>query len=177
MTSTTPTDILRDEHRIILRALELVERAAARPSSEAWWADAIAWLRTFADRSHHAKEETALFPAMVKAGVPSEGGPIAVMLDEHEEGRRLIRTMEMSTGSARVVACRAYVSLLRAHIDKENEIVFPLAEAVLDERAMHELRRAFDTVELEHEARATIAGAEAALARLATALGAGERPS
>jgi len=170
MTSLTPTEILRDEHRIILRGLELLERAAERWPVDAWWADTVAWLRTFADQSHHAKEETALFPAMVKAGVPSEGGPIAVMLEEHEEGRRLIRTLEASTGATRVMACRAYVSLLRAHIDKENEIVFPLADAVLDERALHELRRAFDTVELEQGARATIAGADAALARLATTL-------
>jgi len=170
MTSLTPTETLRDEHRIILRALELLERAAERPPMDAWWAETIAWLRTFADQRHHAKEETALFPAMVKAGVPSEGGPVAVMLEEHEEGRRLIRTLEISTGAARAMACRAYVSLLRAHIDKENEILFPLAEVVLDERALHELRRAFDTVELEQGAPATLAGADAALARLATAL-------
>ncbi|HXU88364.1 MAG TPA: hemerythrin domain-containing protein [Methylomirabilota bacterium] len=150
MASMTPIEILRDEHRTILSVLELLERAVERPPIDTWWTDTLAWLRAFADHSHHAKEETALFPAMVKAGVPSEGGPIAVMLEEHEEGRRLIRTMEATTGATREMACRAYVSLLRAHIDKENEIVFPLAEAVLDERTMHELGRAFDTVALEH---------------------------
>ena len=65
----TPTETLRDEHRVILRALELLERATARPPAEAWWAETIAWLRTFADHNHHAKEETALFPAMVPTPV------------------------------------------------------------------------------------------------------------
>jgi len=88
----TPTDLLREEHRVILRALDLVETAARGLTAgtvlpEVWWLEIIAWLRGFADRNHHAKEETSLFPAMVKAGVPSMGGPIGVMLEEHERGR------------------------------------------------------------------------------------------
>jgi hemerythrin-like domain-containing protein len=162
----TPTDVLRDEHRVILRALELLERAAARSPAEAWWADATAWLRAFADRNHHAKEETALFPAMVKAGVPSENGPIAVMLEEHVEGRTLVQTMATEIGAARTQACRAYVTLLRAHIDKENEIVFPLADAVLDARAQAALQREFEAVEVEHGGTF----GEQAIDRLAAAL-------
>jgi hemerythrin-like domain-containing protein len=174
----TPTDLLREEHRVILGALDVLERAvdraaAGRAVADAWWTGAVAWLRTFADRNHHAKEETALFPAMVKAGVPSEGGPIAVMLEEHVEGRRLVTAMDTGAGAARLAACRAYVVLLRAHIEKENGIVFPLADAVLDEQAVQGLRREFDAIEAEQGAAATITGAEPALARLAAALEAG----
>jgi hemerythrin-like domain-containing protein len=171
----TPTQLLREEHRVILKGLDVLERAAARAASGAfvadgWWAAAVTWLRAFADRNHHAKEELALFPAMVKAGVPSEGGPIAVMLEEHVEGRRLVTAMDLGTGAARIAACGAYISLLRAHIEKENEIVFPLADAVLDEQAMQGLRREFDVVEAEQGVAATLAGAEAALERLAEAM-------
>jgi len=171
----TPTDLLRDEHRLILKALDALERAADRagadrPVADAWWTGAVAWLRTFADRSHHAKEEAALFPAMVKAGVPAHGGPIAVMLEEHVEGRRLVTAMDAGPGPARLGACRAYVALLRAHIEKENGIVFPLAEAVLDAQAVLGLGREFDAVEAEQGAAATLAGAEAALGPLAAAL-------
>ena len=165
---TSPTEVLRDEHRVILRALGLLERATERSPGEAWWAEAIGWLRAFADRTHHAKEEAALFPAMVKAGVPADGGPIAVMLEEHAEGRRLVSAME--AGAARGAACAAYVTLLRAHIDKENEIVFPLADSMLEDRAMQELQRAFESVEAEQGALATIAAATTALARLEAAL-------
>ena len=95
----TPTEVLREEHRVILRALGVLEAAAARlaggrPLPEGWWPEIIAWLRSFADKNHHAKEETSLFPAMVKAGVPSDGGPIGVMLEEHQRGRALVRAME-----------------------------------------------------------------------------------
>jgi hemerythrin-like domain-containing protein len=169
------TDLLREEHRVILRALDMLDRAVARAASggavaDAWWTGLVAWLRTFADLNHHAKEEAALFPAMVKAGVPSEGGPIAVMLEEHEEGRRLVRAIASETGDGRVQACRTYVALLRAHIDKENEIVFPLAESVLDLTAVQGLRREFEAVEAEQGSAATIAGAEAELGRLEAAL-------
>jgi hemerythrin-like domain-containing protein len=171
----TPTDLLRDEHRLILEALDVLERAADRMAAggavgDAWWTGVVAWLRTFADRNHHSKEEAALFPAIVKAGAPSEGGPIAVMLEEHVEGRCLLTALDVASGAARLGACRAYVALLRAHIDKENGIVFPLAEAVLDARAMLGLQREFEAVRAEVGAAATVAAAEAALGRLDAAL-------
>lgn len=171
----TPTDLLRDEHRVILKGLDVLERAAARAAggtlvADGWWAAAVTWLRAFADRNHHAKEETALFPAMVKAGVPSDAGPIAVMLEEHAEGRCLVAAIEASAGVSRVAACHAYVALLRTHIDKENGIVFPLAESLLDEQAMHGVHREFDVVEAEQGAASTLVGAEATLDRLQAAL-------
>ena len=63
-----PTDVLRDEHTIILRGLDLLEAAADRPEGGAappdgWWEEVLGWLRAFADRNHHAKEEDLLFPA------------------------------------------------------------------------------------------------------------------
>ena len=167
---TTPTAVLRDEHRIILRALGVLERAGVRDPSERWWAEATAWLGAFADRTHHAREEAALFPAMVKAGVPSEGGPIAVMLEEHAEGRALVHAMTTGSAETRARSCHAYVALLRAHIDKENEILFPLADAILDAPAQAALVREFQAVDIEHGVVADIAAAEAAVERLAAAL-------
>ena len=171
----TPTEVLREEHRVILRALEVLETAAGRlaagrPLPEAWWPEIIAWLRGFADRNHHAKEEHSLFPAMVKAGVPSAGGPIQVMLEEHERGRALIRAMEAGEPSARAARAREYVGLLREHIDKENGVLFPLADAVLDEAAQRALGREFEAVEVEQGRDASISHAAAAVERLGAAL-------
>lgn len=173
----TPTDVLRDEHRVILGALDLLETAAARAAAgetvpAGWWEGAIGWLRSFADRNHHAKEEDALFPAMIKAGVPSGGGPVDVMLEEHVQGRTLIATMADDPGR-RPEAARAYVRLLRDHIDKENGVLFPLAEAVLDEQGVAGVARAFEQVEAEHGAAASIVAAERALGDLARSLGEG----
>ena len=171
----TPTDVLREEHRVILRALDLLEAAARSLTAgtvlpEVWWLEIIAWLRGFADRNHHAKEETSLFPAMVKAGVPSMGGPIGVMLEEHERGRALIRAMEAAEPAARAAGARAYVPLLREHIDKENGVLFPLADAVLDEVAQRELALEFAAILDDQGREASIPHAEASLERLHAAL-------
>lgn len=173
--TVTPTDVLREEHRVILGALDLLEAAARRLTAgtvlpEVWWLEIIAWLRGFADRNHHAKEETSLFPAMVNAGVPSMGGPIGVMLEEHERGRALIRAMEAAEPAARAAGARAYVSLLREHIDKENGVLFPLADSVLDEAAQRSLGRDFEAVLAEQGGEASIPHAEAALERLRAVL-------
>jgi hemerythrin-like domain-containing protein len=173
---TTPTDVLRHEHVQILRALEALERAAARlAAGEAlpagWWDELLDWLRDFADLNHHAKEEQALFPAMVKAGVPVEGGPVDVMLEEHERGRALIAAMRAGEPATRAGAARRYVALLREHIDKENGVLFPLAEAVLDDAAQRAAAQEFAAFEAAQGRTATLAWAEDAVGRLAAALG------
>ena len=167
---TLPTQILRDEHRVILRCLELVEAAAGRAVPAGWWEQAIRWLRAFADVNHHAKEERYLFPALAKAGLPAEGGPVEVMLHEHVEGRGLIQAMEGGDPARRADAARRYVQLLRDHIDKENGVLFPLTDAVLDAGAQQALAREFETVEAEQGRDASIAHAEAEVERLAAAL-------
>lgn len=172
----SPTDLLRDEHRVILDALAALERAAERlgavePLPAGWWERMLDWLAAFADRNHHAKEERSLFPAMVKAGVPGEHGPIAVMLEEHARGRALMRAMAAADGAARAAPAREYVRLLREHIDKENGVLFPLADSVLDERTVMAVARDFETVEVEQGRLASVARAEAALSALGEALG------
>ena len=142
------TDILRDEHHVILDWLGRLEVAAARLEAgealpDAQWRGLLDWFRGFADARHHAKEENALFPAMIKAGVPTRGGPVDVMLEEHEDGRMLLAAMAAGPAAARAATARRYVHLLREHIDKENGILFPLADAVLDGAAQAALLREF----------------------------------
>jgi hemerythrin-like domain-containing protein len=129
-----PTDLLRCEHRVILRALSLLETAGGRADvADAWWLDAVTWIRVFVDLMHHAREERCLFPAMVAASVPNEGGPIGVMIAEHDEGRTLVRELDAADGGDRARIVRHFVALLRAHIAKEDDVLFPLADAVLDD--------------------------------------------
>jgi len=172
---TTPTDILRAEHVLILQALETIESAAraldrAASIPDEWWTEMIGWLRGFADRNHHAKEEDALFPAMVEKGIPSQGGPIGVMLDEHTRGRLLIRAMESGTGADRTLSARGYVDLLRAHIAKENEVLFPLADAVLEPETQRALAIRFQSLADELGIVASLSHAGSALDALAGAL-------
>lgn len=173
---TSPTDILRNEHRVILRALVLLEVAAARvsagqPLRDALWDELLDWLRTFADRNHHAKEEQHLFPALGEAGVPAQGGPVSVMLDEHTEGRGLLQAMAAGPVGGRVEAARRYGQLLRDHIDKENGVLLPLAETVLSPQSQLLVARGFEKIEMELGPAAILEHAEAAVDRLTAAFG------
>ncbi len=173
----SPTQTLREEHRVILRAIALLEVAAGRladgrPLPDGWWDRLLDWLRAFADLNHHGKEERYLFPALAQAGIPADGGPVSVMLAEHTEGRALIQAMAGDQPARRAEAARRYGHLLRDHIDKENGVLLPLAEAVLDRQAQLLLARGFEKVEAEQGPAAFIELAEAEVDRLAATLGA-----
>ena len=129
--------ILSGEHRVILQVLSALEAIAARatagdlPVGDAH--AALDVLRTFADTCHHGKEEDILFPAL-EAKIP-DFAPTQIMRAEHEAGRALIRlmsdTLARGDGTGFAAAVTAYLELLRAHIVKEDEILFPIAQARL----------------------------------------------
>jgi len=121
------------------------------------WRKAIDFIRSFADRCHHLKEEKVFFPALEEKGIPREGGPIGMMLMEHEEGRSYVKAMagaldgwekglELSQ-SVVIENARAYLRLLREHIQKEDEILFEMADNVLSAEEQKQLLRLFE----EHE--------------------------
>ena len=141
---------LREDHEVILRALAVVERVATRlasgqPVSEATLADLVQFLRAFADQCHHGKEEDHLFPAMRARGA---GDILAVFAEEHEEGRRYLRTLESGApATERATAARRYVGMLRDHIERENEVLLPMADELLDAEEHSALARAYADVE------------------------------
>ncbi len=140
------TDILSEEHRVIERVLATLEKAAqqleqgqaVRPG---FFLDAADFIKNFADGCHHKKEEGVLFKAMIASGMPAESGPIGVMLAEHEQGRAYTRGMREAaqqlaagSGSARgelVSNARGYAALLRQHIIKEDNVLFPMAGRII----------------------------------------------
>ena len=140
------TQTLVDEHRLILRMITLLERNAALTAEGSYtnwkfYLDGVDFIRNFADRFHHAKEEDVLFEALVKNGMPRENSPIAAMLMEHDQGRAFVKAMETAalealdggTGREQIIAdnALAYAGLLREHISKEDEVLYPLAERVI----------------------------------------------
>lgn len=151
----SPTAHLREEHDVILRVLTLLEQLGQELEAGkevdhftmAWLED---FLSTFVDRCHHGKEERYLFPMLERYGIPREGGPLGVMLHEHDQGRALLRAMGLKSEGKKeetVNAIRDYVALLRAHIDKENNVLFRLAEQVLPDRVQKELIQSFELSE------------------------------
>jgi len=116
--------------------------------------------KVFVDICHHGKEEEHLFPALIAAGVPRDGGPIGQMLLEHEQGRAFVRGMgaaaracaagATTAGIADFVSnARGYTQLLPAHIDKEDNVLYPIADARLTAETQAALSVAFERVEEE----------------------------
>lgn len=148
------TAALRHEHDLILRGLDLLERAGRRLAAggridEPAFRALVGLLRTLADQCHHTKEEGFLFPALRAAGVPSDG-PVAAVLAEHAEGRDYLATLSGVRPTAeRAAAALLCASLLRRHVERENAVLFPLADRVLDPDGQARLAAEYAAMEVQ----------------------------
>lgn len=154
MHNLSPTTQLREEHEIILGVLDdlddLVLDLDHDGAELALRAKQLAaFILQYVDEFHHEKEEQLLFPAMKASGMPYEGGPIPVMLHEHELGRQLVRTL-VSTSSAGLPnvtafqeAATRFSELMRNHIRKENDALFMMADRVLSPQVKRDLVELF----------------------------------
>jgi hemerythrin-like domain-containing protein len=117
------------------------------------------FFRNFADKCHHGKEEDRLFVKLVEAGFPKDDGPIAVMLAEHEAGREEVRGLvQIGSGSGalsdserRSVSEYAaqFVPLLYGHIQKENNILYPMAQNSIPPEEFANLDKACEAFDRE----------------------------
>ena len=157
-----PTHVLMDEHRAVERVLRVLDQAADRlEAGDAVppniFEDSLDFLSNFADKCHHGKEEELLFPALERAGVPKDRGPIGMMLIEHEEGRQHLRAMAEALDGYRkgnkaarkslAENAKAYAALLSQHIQKEDHVLFPMAERLLSAEEKEYLVEGFGDIE------------------------------
>ena len=181
-----PTAVLYAEHRVIERVLGVLEILAQRARSGDGFAaadarDALAFVREFADACHHGKEEVRLFPAMEAMGLPREVGPTAVMRHEHDEGRRLVRgageALDATPPDLAAFARHAasFVLLLRDHIAKEDQVLFPMAAQMLPPSRLEALRAEFERFDREDVGPERHAALLAIAERLGTAYGVAAR--
>ena len=142
--------IMEEEHSNINRALAVVRNIClglmdGRDVPDADFRQIIDFIRGYADKHHHGKEEKFLFPAMVE-----KMGPVADklvtngMLVEHDLGRANVLALETALNEYRKTPtpelkldilsyAMAYAHLLQLHIEKENSVVYPFAERGLSE--------------------------------------------
>jgi hemerythrin-like domain-containing protein len=155
---TDITQVMVQEHQLILRMIALVEAntqllAEGRFDDYQFYLDAVDFIRNYADRFHHAKEEDTLFTALIANGMPAKSSPIEAMLIEHDQGRAFVkaleegarRALEGAADQAAVIVenARGYAELLRGHIQKEDAILYPLAERILPEAVRPDMLRAY----------------------------------
>ncbi len=153
-----PTEILMAEHRVIEQVLSCLEAMATRAEQTGKLEnqparEALEFFRMFADRCHHGKEETQLFPALEAKGFSRHGGPTGVMMHEHEAGRNCVRGMaaalDANAAADFVRHARLFVEMLRQHIQKEDHCLFTMADQAFTEDDQAKLLAAFERVEHE----------------------------
>lgn len=159
--SEKATELLSNEHRVIERVLAVLQKLTTKPEENSLdcWRKTLDFFSHFADQCHHFKEEQVLFPAMEKRGMPGDGGPIGMMLVEHEEGRSYLRSMRAAISLVEtknqvakeilIDKAKKYVRLMKDHIQKEDEVLFRIAADVIPADEQKALLRSFE----EHEAK------------------------
>ena len=175
------TDELKREHVHIKAGLHVLEAMAGLLERGGAVAEAdldavVEFLSVYADRCHHAKEEDCLFPALLAKGMPKEGGPIGIMLEEHVTGRAFVAKLRDAISGRRagradasggfVTAARGYVGLLREHIEKEDDMLFPMADDTLGRAEDARLSQEFEAFEIERIGAGRHQALEDAVARL-----------
>ena len=156
---------LLSEHEAVRLTLKILKKIAQRIDETGKISDTehveqlFEFFSTFVDRCHHGKEEELLFPALEQVGISREGGPVGVMLKEHQQGRDLVAKMKNDLSRYRDGGdnaalnfkkhADAYIALLDFHIEKENNVLFPMAIKHLPENMLVEMKNGFDKIESE----------------------------
>lgn len=154
----TALQMLSAEHQNILKMIEAMLKECDTLQSDGeikknFFEKIIYFIRGYADKFHHAKEEDILFTEFNKL---AEDGcvhcnPIEQMLREHDMGRNFIKGLEKgneeSDKEAIIVNARGYAQLLQEHIFKEDNILYPMAEEALSQEAKNAILEKFKQIE------------------------------
>jgi len=150
------TEILSEEHQNILKVIEGLEKEcdaieAGKKIDKELFTKIIDFIRNYADRFHHAKEEDILFKELCRDEVDMHCNPTEQMLHEHDIGRNFVNEMERSINDDSkqelIGNARGYCDLLREHIFKEDNILYPMADQVLDDKTQKSMLKAFKNAE------------------------------
>ena len=146
------TTILSDEHKNILFVINRVLKEcgnidSGRELDKVFFQKSADFIRNYADKCHHAKEEDILFKELNKDGVLEHCNPIGQMLHEHDLGRGFVKglseSVEKGDKTEAVKNARGYCELLQEHIFKEDNILYPMADEALNEDAQKSIAEKF----------------------------------
>jgi hemerythrin-like domain-containing protein len=154
---------LKTEHQAVCQMLNVLEKSVLKLEQGQEvplniFEDVLEFLTVFVDSCHHVKEEEVLFPLLIQSGLPAQGGPVSVMLGEHQQGRELIARIRQALNSLKagdktaqaqlMEASTEYSVLLRQHIQKENTVLFLLADKLLDAPTQQGVYDRFEDIEV-----------------------------
>lgn len=155
-----PTEILSNDHKKVLEKLKIMEQTIKdlkSPNVKNTLLDLEGFFKKEVEL-HFKKEEEALFPEIEKF-IPREGGPVGVMLMEHEDlyrykdnlfkGVDLLLKDENSKEAPALIKENgiSYINLLREHIYKEDNMLFMMADMHLEENQIKEIMKKFEELD------------------------------
>jgi hemerythrin-like domain-containing protein len=174
-----PIGPLMIEHRLIERMIGLLRtRTEAMKDSgrvdAAFIEAAVDFIRTYADRTHHGKEEEILFRDLGRKALSAQDRRVMLeLVKEHTFGRQNVRELAQAAarheagdrGALEVVILRlgALVGFYPKHIEKEDRVFFPAAMGYLDRAekdAMLSEMREFDRKMIHEKYGALVEGLE-----------------
>lgn len=179
-----PIDFMMNEHQKILQVLACLERLVWRADDSGRVDDVTAgemirFFREYADRTHHGKEEDIYFPALDGKGLSEAKTLSGDLVREHVEGRELVAAMEAvlpraAEGDAGAVdefarAASQFIFMLRRHIRKEDNFLFPVGDLSLNATEQAAVQRQFE--EFDRKSESKIAELVVLADRLADAFG------
>lgn len=160
-------DILVEEHKYIKMVLgeirvQCISIVRGEEVKFQLFYDVIDFVRNFADKYHHKKEEDRLFNIMTEQlGLSTASGPVAGMLVEHDMGRAHIMELEKALKECEkgntdakvdiIAHAIGYEQLLLKHIDKEDNAIYRHAERSLPRETLKKLDDEFEAVEQDSE--------------------------
>jgi hemerythrin-like domain-containing protein len=143
-----PIGPLMIEHRLIERMIRLLDERSGEAMERGEIAPvfidmAVDFIRTYADRTHHGKEEDILFEDLAARDLSAEDSRVMQeLIDEHVYARNTVRELveaneryRRGDGDALATILEkiaALVSLYPGHIAKEDKVFFPAAMKYLD---------------------------------------------
>jgi hemerythrin-like domain-containing protein len=157
-----PTEILEEEHHYLQKVVGTMAALADRLETgqdveTGTLQNIVEFMRTFADKCHHGKEETHLFTLLEKKGVPVRGCPIGILTAEHQRGRALVAALssaiearakdEESAKKSLIQALKSLTELYPGHIWKEDYLLFPMTNKILNAEEQKGLLQKFEIVE------------------------------
>jgi len=147
------------EHRLIERMLALIDKearsAAQNLQIDTTFVDtAVDFIRWYADKTHHGKEEAILFREVAKKEISTEHRVLLKeLLEDHDFGRRTIgeireateKYRQGSTESLRTILdkCKTLTGFYHEHIRKEDKLFFPACMIYLGEQEKEPLLQEF----------------------------------
>ncbi len=179
----SPTEMLEAEHRFIAQVVSAAslladKLEAGQPVEAQVFQNVVEFMRIYADKCHHGKEEDLLFPLLAQCGVPMRGCPVEALTREHVMGRTLVQGLaeaaqawqngDRSAKDNLIKNLRGITELYPNHIWKEDYLLFPLSNKVFSAEDQQQLALEFDRVEeaVGHEVHQRLEQLSEQLARL-----------